>query len=66
MASCEKCWNDAYGNPETYRQLIWERQDYPCSAEEQAGEDAKICNNCKRKTIHQYAKICMACGFKNR
>lgn len=24
--------------------------------------DAKICLKCNRKTIHQYAKVCMNCG----
>jgi len=64
MPSCEKCWEDAFGNPEKYRELIEERKNDPCTPEEQAGEDATECPKCKRKTVHQYAKICMVCGNK--
>jgi hypothetical protein len=59
MASCEKCWSDAFGNATRYLRLIELRKEHPCTPEEQAGENAKICNKCKRRTIHQYAKICM-------
>lgn len=45
MASCEKCWNDAYylqdceeEHYETYKRLIKERKDNPCSEMEQAGQ----------------------------
>jgi hypothetical protein len=64
MASCEKCWNDAQGRAEDYQQLIEERRGNPCTPEEQAGEYATECKKCKRKTVHQYAKVCMACGNK--
>ncbi len=59
MPSCEKCWADAYGNPVRYSRLIKERKDNKCSPEEQAGEYASICPKCNRRTIHQYANICM-------
>ena len=71
MASCEKCWGDAYmrsrENPikaqaEHYADLVAERAESPCTPEEQAGHDAKDCPKCERKTIHQYAKVCCACG----
>ena len=73
MASCEKCWNDAYtrsridtskGQADHYRDLIEERAANPCTPEEQAGNDADVCEKCGRKTIHQYAKTCMNCGYK--
>ena len=73
MASCEKCWGDAYmrsrENPmksqtEHYQDLIDERLTDPCSFEEQAGDGATICENCNRRTVHQYAKICTCCGIK--
>jgi hypothetical protein len=46
MGSCEKCWNDAYrkaislGIPqvEAYHLLLKERENNPCSPEEQAGQ----------------------------
>jgi len=45
MASCEKCWYDAYelqdceeNHYETYNRLIKERKDNPCSEIEQAGQ----------------------------
>ena len=45
MASCEKCWNDAYylqdceeSHYEMYNRLIKERKDNPCSEVEQAGQ----------------------------
>lgn len=45
MASCEKCWGDAYnrsrGNgksqTENYNDLLKERENKPCSPEEQVG-----------------------------
>lgn len=73
MASCEKCWGDAYmrtyTNPgksqaEHYSALILERKDNPCTPEDQAGNDAKECPECKRKTIHQIINVCMNCGDK--
>ena len=46
MASCEKCWSDAYrraygGNgdqAEHYRKLMQERKSNPCTPKEQAGQ----------------------------
>lgn len=73
MASCEKCWNDSFsrsyehpykGQTEHYHDLINERKDNPCTPEEQAGDDAKECPKCKRKTVHQHAKVCTICGYK--
>ncbi len=63
MASCEKCWRDAGGSFETYQQLIDERKNNPCTPEKQAGVDAKMCERCERKTVHQYCKLCMVCGL---
>jgi hypothetical protein len=67
MASCEKCWGDAFDRmittgkdqAEYYHDLIIERKDNPCTPEEQAGEDAKLCLECKRKTVHQYTHCCV-------
>ena len=56
MASCEKCWKDAKGDPILYIELITKRE---CTPEEQAGEEAKVCPKCFRKTIHQYVGKCM-------
>lgn len=64
MASCEKCWGDAYVKSryngkyqgDNYRELI---QINDCTPEEQAGEDAQICPKCKRNVLHQYTKDCM-------
>jgi len=73
MASCEKCWGDAYTrthtNPtksqaEHYQDLINERKENPCTPEQQAGHDATICEKCGRKAVHQYVRICMNCGAK--
>ena len=73
MASCEKCWNDAYTRTHTnpmkgqaghYQDLINERKENQCTPEQQAGPDATICPSCKRITMHQYAKICTNCGNK--
>jgi len=71
MASCEKCWSDAYtlsrangkSQAKNYLELIEKRNDNPCTPEEQAGIEAKICPECKRKTVHQICNICMNCGF---
>lgn len=52
MSSCEKCWRDAGGEPDRYRELIRGRS--ACSAEEQAGPHANECPWCGRKTLHQH------------
>lgn len=43
MASCEKCWEDAYvlgvgTDLDKYRELLKERDANPCSPKEQAGQ----------------------------
>ena len=46
MSACEKCWGDAYmrmlssgkGQQECYNELLAERKEKPCSAQEQAGQ----------------------------
>lgn len=48
MSACEKCWKDAYGRmrndpsksqTEHYHDLLKERENNPCSAEEQKGKE---------------------------
>ena len=72
MASCEKCWRDAYnkhwlnpekGQVEYYHELLEKRKDNPCTPEQQAGEDADNCPKCGRKTLHQIIRHCTACGY---
>jgi len=73
MPSCEKCWKDAgyiahskmTSKAEEYYKLVEQRDrdGETCSPEEQAGTEATICPVCERKTVHQYAKVCMACGL---
>ena len=58
MASCEKCWRDARGNPDRYAELVMQRE---CTPEEQAGPDAERCPVCKRMTLHQHTGECMNC-----
>ncbi len=58
MSTCEKCWSDAHRGPQfdvadEYARLMSERKDSPCTAEEQAGPDAKECSVCHRMTLHQ-------------
>lgn len=65
MPTCEKCWRDAGGNPDRYRELLKERDDRgeKCTPEEQAGgEDAELCPSCGRKALHLWCNVCMACG----
>ena len=46
MASCEKCWNDAYlqsfgtgkSQGEVYYEILEKRKNNPCSEKEQAGQ----------------------------
>lgn len=38
MATCEKCWRDAGGDPDDYKELLRQRKDNPCSLKEQCGE----------------------------
>ncbi len=60
MASCEKCWRDAHGDPDRYRELIEERKENPCTPEQQAGgEDAELCPVCNRKTVHYIVERCV-------
>lgn len=67
MPSCEKCWEDAGGDPDLYRRFLRRRKQTGdvCSPEQQAGEGASICPRCGRKTVHQHAGICMVpkCGL---
>ncbi len=56
MASCERCWREAGGNPALYQELIARRN---CTPEEQAGRGAGECPVCGRRTIHQYVHVCM-------
>ena len=67
MPSCERCWRDAHfaalhgnANKEDCYRLLVEQRD--CTPEQQAGDDAGKCGPCNRFTVHQYARICMACG----
>lgn len=71
MASCEKCWSDAYLRTQTdrskrqsehYLDLIEERYDKPCTGEEQAGVNAKVCIRCKTKTVRITTGECVTCG----
>lgn len=50
MATCEKCWRDAYmrmvnhpmkSQAEHYQELLEERKDNPCSPNEQRGVEQK-------------------------
>lgn len=59
MAGCERCWARARGHPDRYLELLAESD---CSLEDQAGPDATRCGACGRRTVHQYAGVCMACG----
>lgn len=62
MASCEKCWRDAGGDPERYRELIEDRTGTmeECTLEEQAGgDDAKQCDKCGRQTVHCIVGRCV-------
>lgn len=63
MASCEKCWRDAGGDPDTYSELIRERKDNPCTPEQQAGYGGE-CPSCKRLTVHRIVRECVICGCK--
>lgn len=56
MSACEKCWSDAGGNPDSYSILLKQSK---CTPEEQAGEDARYCLYCERKTAHQWTGQCM-------
>ena len=70
MPSCEKCWHDAgiiaaskqTSKADEYSRLIDERRFNQCEPEEQAGPGATECRYCERRTVHQWAKICIACG----
>ena len=76
MASCEKCWRDAYRrelqNPmknqaEHYHDLIQERKEKPCTPNQQAGSEyAETCPRCGQQTFHCCAKVCMRpeCGYR--
>lgn len=59
MPRCEKCWSDAKGNSNEYLRITESRKDNPCTPEEHAGDDAGLCPQCNRKTLHQHCGICM-------
>jgi hypothetical protein len=62
VASCEKCWRDAGGDPVKYSELVeWRtgRAD-ECTLEEQAGgNDASECPKCHRNTVHCVLDRCI-------
>lgn len=70
MASCERCWNDAFGADDQaarYAELLKKRSgERACTPEQQAGEGATDCPKCKRRAMHQVVRACMACGFDPR
>lgn len=71
MPACERCWRDAHrgGAPGVdvaaeYALLLAARGGHlACTPEEQAGLDATRCERCLRRTVHQYAGTCTACGW---
>jgi len=66
MPMCERCWTRAYdpqgGQVERYAELI---KNETCTPEQQAGEHATTCPRCDRRTVHQHARACMMCGWKD-
>jgi len=67
MASCEKCWREAGGDPVLYRQLLRQRRDNPCTLEEQAGgEHAGLCESCQRRIVHCVTGQCLHPDCKSR
>jgi len=70
MASCEKCWSDAHRGDQfsvadEYLRLVKEREENPCTPEQQAGDEAEQCPSCDRATVQPvYVKVCMACGWR--
>ena len=70
MSTCEKCWSDAHRRAlgayssvtDAYHDLLKERKNNPCTPEQQAGDDARVCSRCHRRAVHQYTGECMACG----
>ena len=69
MASCEKCWRDAGGDPREYAVLVEmrNRTGFECTPEEQAGCDAYECPACHRNTMHMICRVCMSssCGYRD-
>lgn len=51
MSSCEKCWSDAGGDGDRYRNLLLGAS---CTPEQQAGPYARECPWCSRMTLHQH------------
>ncbi len=64
MAACERCWNRAYspfgGQIARYHELL---KFHTCTPEEQAGPNAQECPVCRRKSVHQFAKVCVICHW---
>lgn len=54
--TCEKCWAEARGDEDRYKELLKTRE---CTPEEQAGDNAGLCGYCNRKTRHQFCFVCM-------
>ncbi len=72
MASCEKCWGEAYlktyedpmkSQTEHYNELI---KVSNCTLEQQAGKDAEECPKCKRKIVHQIIGTCLKCDYSTK
>ena len=61
---CLRCWRDSLGAQDslaTYHQYVDERD---CTPEAQAGVAADECPMCRRKTVHENLKQCVACGWQ--
>lgn len=69
MVSCERCWEQAQSAAamravdaaDEYRDLI---RTNDCTTEQQAGREATLCPKCESRTVHQHARICIACGWE--
>ena len=57
MTACEKCWKDSGGDHARYKRLLKGRH---CTPEEQAGDDAGLCPDCGRRTVHQHTGDCLS------
>ena len=66
MSSCEKCWADAGGDSNRYRELLRARDKTGrCTPEEEAGPNAKECPLCHRRTKHQHTgQLMCGCALK--
>ena len=64
MALCVKCLIESDASDDQFDEYDRLIESHKCTPEQQAGEDAELCETCTRYTIQTYNDVCMTPGCK--